>query len=217
MSKLTILALLIIVAALIFSGVIEIKVFPSRIVEAPKRIKETVFDKSFIARSRVLGVNLKRTGEQLLVRDEEKKIDLVLLYVQLDAERLSKLVDEQADINQLTIEGTLLAKSLERVRDVTKTAPEDTLDAIKDEATKTMTSAQEALALLSKQAEQLKESQEQFSNLIKAIDEQISRLGEAEYFDTGTVKSATDKADQTPAKTPAASPNSDTEEVPLSF
>src|SRR5688572_18231036 len=94
------LLLVALVAALVIGGVVEFKVHPDRIGQLPATLMGYVQEPSNIAGWGTTFTDLKRRGEQLFVRDEEKRFELSLGYIKTDAEALQEHIKDTGEYGE---------------------------------------------------------------------------------------------------------------------
>ena len=164
------------IAALIVSGVLEVKIHPDKISGISKNTLGLFKDQSMIEKSRAFFVKIKRRGEQFIIQDEEKRLELALLYVEKDSERLNRLIKENKDAANLLPSSQSLITSLNLVRSTAEDAPVEVVASLKDKSQKAFSSAQETLGELKDTHEQYESIQEEFTRLTESLEKQIGEL-----------------------------------------
>ncbi len=165
----------VLVAVLMVGGVLEVRIHLDRIADVPGALIAFVSKPTTQAKARVLYTNIKRKGEQLIVRDEEKKTKLALLYVKQDSARLQEMVGT-AESEALLPQAQLLADSMARVKTQLETVSLDTLGALKDDSREALAAAEETLKQLDHERERYTAVQEKFSSITVAIENSLSEL-----------------------------------------
>lgn len=164
-----------VVAVLIVGGVLEVQVHPERLGQVPGKVISYVTQPSTQARARVLLTDLKRRGEQLLIKDEAKRTRLALLYVTQDAARLQEQL-ASGDPAQLLPQADLLADSIAGATTKLDRASLETISALKDESREAISAAQESLEALQREQEKYQSVQEKFAAVTAAIREHLEAL-----------------------------------------
>lgn len=202
MSKLFILLVVGALVALIATGVIEVKLHPKKITDIPRQATSLIKNKSAFEKARAYLVGLKRRGEQFIIQDKEKRLELALLYVKKDAARLNDLIkNEQAAASLLPAADTLI-NSLDQVRVNAEKAPVDVVASLKKDSQQAFTSAQKALGNLKELHEEYETIHEEFTRLTKALEQQIGEL---------------ELENQTEEDSPEAMGEANSSKIPLKF
>lgn len=165
----------VLVAVLMVGGVLEVRIHLDKIADVPGALIAFVSKPTTQAKARVLFTNIKRKGEQLIVRDEEKKTKLALLYVKQDSAKLQEMVGT-AEPEALLPQAQLLADSMARVKTQLDAVSLDTLGALKDESREALGAAEETLKQLDRERERYTAVQERFSSITVAIENSLSQL-----------------------------------------
>lgn len=169
------LLLAVVGAVLVMGGVLEVKVHPERFSQVPGAVVAYVSQPSTQAQARVLFTNLKRRGEQLIIKDEEKKTKLALLYVSQDAARLEEILGS-ADADTLLPQAELLADSIKRVKDQLDAASLETVGALKDDSREAISAAEKTFQLLQGEHARYQAVQEKFATITSAIGDSLAAL-----------------------------------------
>ncbi len=212
--KIFIFLLLTAVIGLMLTGVIEIKINTAKLASLPATLASFSKNKSALEQGRALLVNLKRKGEQMIITDKAKKLQLALIYVEKDAARLRELASKENNPAVLVPQADSLIKSIELVRNRSEEAPVQSVAELKTESATAFQDALLALGMLKDLHEDYKEIQQEFSRLTKALEQHLGDL-ELTADDKNEENVADAQTDeQKPAETPSASPE---EEIPLKF
>lgn len=188
------------------TGVLEVRVHQDRLSQVPSLLRNAIGNRSLVEQGRSYAVWLKRTGEQLIISDPNKKMDVALLYVRIDAARLDKLLAEHAAEPAVVIpQAKLLLQSLERVRSLTAEATPDSVVGLEQEAKETLASAAAVLSKLQVVKEAYEKLAVQFAGLVERIQQQLTTL------DTENTPTST------PTITPVPSSSPGTPAIPLTF
>lgn len=183
MFKIKILSLLIVAAlvALTLSGVLEIKVRPEKVSGIPGQLSSIVKDKSILEKGMVYATGLKRRGEQFIIQDQEKRLELALLYVSTDAARLRELLNKSANPPETFLpRAELLIASLEQVRTRAEETPVAVVASLRKESAKSFQSARQALGQLQELHQEYTNIQEEFARLTESLEKQIGDLSPEE-------------------------------------
>lgn len=205
------------IAALIVSGVLEVKIHPDKIAGISKNTLGLFKDQSMIEKSRAFFVKIKRRGEQFIIRDKEKRLELALLYVEKDAERLNTLIKEDKEASYLLPSSQSLIASLNLVRSTAEEAPVEVVASLKDKSQKAFSSAQETLGELKDIHEQYEAIQEEFTRLTESLEKQIGELNineddNASEEESGDKEEGSDEPDES-----IETEESTKEKIPLKF
>jgi hypothetical protein len=130
----------VIIALLVIGNIIQISFHPERFSELPGRLSTVAQDQPLFTRGRIYLTQLKRTVEQKLIDDENRRWELALLYIKTDAEQLEKLANS-SKVAALEPQAQLLADSLERVQTLGQSSSADTLAAFQASTTAAYTLA----------------------------------------------------------------------------
>lgn len=183
MFKIKIFSLLIIAAlvALTIGGVLEIKVHPEKVSGIPGKISSLVKDKSTLEKGIVYATGLKRRGEQFIIQDKEKRLELALLYVSTDAARLRELLNKPANSPETFLpRAELLIASLEQVRMRAEETPVEVVASLRKESAKSFQSARQALGQLQELHDEYANIQKEFVRLTESLEKQIGNLNPEE-------------------------------------
>jgi len=179
MPKIKILSLLIVAAlvALTIGGVLEIKVHPEKISGVPVKVSSLVKDKNTLEKGIVYATALKRRGEQFIIQDKEKRLELALLYVSTDAARLRELLNKSENAPEIFLpRAELLIASLEQVRARAEKTPIEVVVSLRKESAKSFQSARQALGQLQELHDEYANIQEEFARLTQSLEKQIGDL-----------------------------------------
>ena len=164
------------IVALIVGGVLEVKVHPDKIAGLSGNTMKIFKDQSILEKSRAIFIEFKRRGEQFIIRDKEKRLELALLYVEKDAERLNDLIKENKDAAHLLPASETLINSLNLVRSTAEDAPVEVVASLKTKSQDAFSSAQETLGELKDIHEQYDAIQNEFTRLTESLEKQIGQL-----------------------------------------
>lgn len=174
------LLLLIVAAGLVLSsisGVVEIKIHPDRITQIPAALTTATKDKAFIEKGKIQFIVLKRWGEQFVIRDTTKQLELAVVYVKEDAKRLETLLTAYGDNPEYVVpQAELLLTSIKRVRTQAQEASVKVVADLKDESREAFTLADKAYSHMSKLRDEYSAIQKEFAQLTASLEEQIGKL-----------------------------------------
>lgn len=145
---LRLLTVLIIIAFIILTmtGVIEIKVHADRLGEVPGRVMQFINQPSTWEKARVLFTRVKRWGEQVLVKDADKKLEVSLVYVKDDAERLNRLVEKYKDTPEAVLpQAELLVDSMKALQKESAAVSLETIMQFQEKSREVFSAATESL------------------------------------------------------------------------
>ncbi len=171
------LAVVGVLAILIVSGVVEVRIHPDRIANVPAALTAATKDQTLVERGRRQLIALKRSGEQLIVRDQAKRLELAILYVKEDAKRLQSLLTAHKDNSRYLLpQAELLLASIEQVRTQAQEAPVKVVADLKEESREAFTLAYQAYADIKELREEYAALQKEFARLTSSLEEQIGAL-----------------------------------------
>jgi len=166
-----------VVAGLIIGGVLEVQVHPEEISKVPGRVKTFATNPERLGSLKVTFVDLKRSGEQMLTRDDKKKLELTLLYVKQDAEQVNESEEPDEDSPAKALPAAqLLAKSLNRAEAQLESADVETLLAMKEKSQESFSEAEEALSKLQERREKYEEVREQFASTVGTLEKSFDNI-----------------------------------------
>lgn len=199
MPKIKIISIFVVIAivAAVIGDVIEVKVNPENLSSIPNKASSLFKDKSTLEKTRIYAVRLKRKGEQYVIRDREKRLEMTLLYVSTDASRLRELLNDPKGRSETFLpQAELLIDSLEQVRTRAEEAPVEVVASLKQESIKSFKSAQRALGQLKELHEDYANVQKEFARLTESLERQIGDL-DLEEQSEGSVAGTKDEPEAT--------------------
>jgi hypothetical protein len=177
MSKLFLLLVAGALAALILGGALEVRFHPDKLSNIPQQLSALTKDQSAVTKSKLALIKLKRSGEWLVFRDKEKRLEIAVLNVGEDAGRLQEaLAGADSNPDQLLPYAQLLLDSIEKVRGAAQEAPASAVASMKEESTEAFLDARAALGQLQDVHEEYQTINEEFSRLTKALEEQVGTM-----------------------------------------
>ncbi len=189
MGKLFTFVLAVIVVALVATNVVEVKFHPEKYTTLLALAKLPGGDRLTMEKGKAAIVTLKRWVELSLIRDDERRLVVTLLYVKDDAQRLKDLTEQGWEAAELSPAVQQLITSIERVRSTAEKTPAEIVAKQKAESEQSFAVAQQALAALQSKYKQYSEQYNDFVGLTKSLEQQVGRLG-----NTGEMLGASDVA-----------------------
>jgi hypothetical protein len=166
------------VIVLIATGIVDIQINKEKIAEVSNNVLEFSKNKTAMEQVRDWGVNTKRNTEQWVIKDEAKKIELALLYVQKDTERLNDFVDDVSQSPDVSLpQAKLLLQSINRVKDLSEELSIETITSTKPSSKEALLVASESLNRILRMNDQYEGLQKKFIAIIQATEKQIGNLG----------------------------------------
>lgn len=194
-------------------GVLEIKIHPAELRHVPRRVSTFIQNPELLAKVRTTATTVKRWGEQAIARDEEKKLELALLYIKEDVERLRSLQsDESTAPVVVTAQAQQLTHSLAIAETSLRAVSVDTVLKMQERSQSSIAIIREALQHLQSQRDAQKEEQKSFADTVAALEEKFTSVVAltGSGSQQSSVAGAQDK--NTPQPSPSASPA-----IPLTF
>lgn len=217
MGMLKYLAIAAVVVILIFTGVVSVAVHTDKIKDVPGKLLSLVSDKSLRSKAETIFLSFKRTGEQWLVKDDDKKIRLALGYAKADAEKVQELLKDEAKADAAAVVpwANLLAQSTGQVNEFMKKAPMDTLKEAHDEIRSAFAAINDARGKLAALKEQAEKTSGELAAAADALEEKISALqGTAK---PSTVAGSRDDKESNASPVSSSTPKPSFSVIPLSF
>lgn len=169
--------LVVVVSLLILSGVIRVSFHPERLPEVPARAVDIVNNKSLLESGRSLFVQLKRQGEQWLLRDDTQKLKIATGYIRADANRLVDLIAADSTQPESVLpQATLLVSSIEQVSQLINSSSVEAIALSREEAINALRSAEGALGQLQHIAAEQQAVQERFSAVTAELSNKIGSI-----------------------------------------
>ena len=197
--------------AAIVSGVLEVRVYPDKLSGVTEQATETIKSKAVWEKARKGAVNIKRKGEGYFVKDSEKKMEVVVGYVDADAKRLIELAEKGVSPNILTPQAQLLAKSVQKAGWQANELSDEQLVNVAETSQNALQNAVTALKKLQKLEKEYEEYKDQLSSITSVLEGSMN-------VPEGDVASAKDEKDEPPAPE-STQPKEETpeEDIPLKF
>jgi hypothetical protein len=206
MSKLMILGFIVVVVALVMGDVVNVSFDVGKLKELPSKLREAATNPAASTRVRTQLVQLKRSAEQMIIKDDKRKLELAALYVKGDAERLQEMLnDESTSPDVILPQAELVQKSFARFQEqASKSSPELLIE--------TRNGTAEALARAKEAIEKLRQAEERF----ETIKEKLERVRTLFAEKLAQFENADDEEESDePQKSPTPSPTSS--QIPLNF
>lgn len=180
-----------IVAALLLGGVIEVNFHPDKIADVPGAVMYAARDGSLYEKARVTAVNVKRTGEGWLIKDDQQKLTVALSDVERDSDRLKALSEKGASDSALAAQSNLLEKSLNHLSEISQEVSLNDLVSLKDKVATAVNNAQTTLDTINEWHNRFSKLAETFNNAKQALERQVGKFGDGEVAGTSTSPSPT--------------------------
>ncbi|MFH1353712.1 MAG: hypothetical protein ABIH36_00300 [bacterium] len=165
------------IIAAVIGDVIEVKINPENFSSIPDKASSLFKDKSALEKGRTYAVRLKRKGEQFVIQDKEKRLEISLLYVSNDATRLRELLnDPKSKPETFLPQAELLIDSLEQVRTRAEEAPVEVVASLKQKSEESFKLAQQTLGQLQELHKEYDNVQREFVRLTESLEKQIGDL-----------------------------------------
>jgi hypothetical protein len=178
MSKLLLLLVIAAAAVLFLNGVVEISFHPDRLSNISTNLATLTKGGLAPERGKILLTRTNRSIQHLFIHDREKRLELAVLNVNEDAERLSETLEKGVtDAGVLVPQAELLLGSIKYVRTAAEEAPVDTVAELKEESAVAFGKAQQALSQLQALREEYAAIGEEFDALTQALEDQVGTLG----------------------------------------
>ena len=175
------------IAALLIGGVLEVRIHPDRLAQVPARVTAIVTDKATQESMKVRFTNIKRSAEQWIIKDDAKKMELAIAYINTDATKTSQLISEQQG-NPATVvpQAELLVASIERAAELAGSIPADQLAEASSDTKNAFQNAQAALTELQQTQAEYEALQQRFATVTDELQQHIGQLSTEEGEVAGT-------------------------------
>ncbi|MEX1997862.1 MAG: hypothetical protein WEA04_04285 [Candidatus Andersenbacteria bacterium] len=194
------------VAAAIATGVLEVAVHPERLAGAPTALLNLARQPETLARLKLQATEWKREAERFIIRDEEERMKIAVMYVKEDAEALQQLLDsENPPAQELLGRARLLDDSAKQMQQQLEVMPVELLVAMRTPVREARAAVQTVLQELESKRDHYAVIQEQFALITESLQAQGRDLSEE-------IAPEADVAGTSDESTPAASPA-----IPLNF
>lgn len=203
--------LILVVGALIVGGVVEITFHPEELANVPGRVIGAATSGAVREQVRGRVVAWKRTGEQWIIGDEEKKLQLAIGYIETDAERLTELAETGSDsADSILPQAELLVASIERSGQLTDSVSVEVLAEARDKTKAALRAAATALEHLKGLKEELYSLNERFAAVTDELENQVGAIRLADEPEQAAAVAGAKDGE-------ASSKESKNEEIPLEF
>lgn len=184
MFRISAFLLIIIIIALIWFGVLEVKIHPDKLGQLPGTALSFLDRQDLGEQIRVGTIRVKRSLElQFLAREDERKAELALMYLETDTQRLSEIIKDKANTPQLLVpQIQLLTGSIKRVKDLEEQGKLD--GHFEAEANKKLTQAQLVLDQLKDAQAKNKSQQEKLDKAVGELEQESGGQKEGENGET---------------------------------
>lgn len=194
----------ILIIVLVVGDVVQVSFDLGKITELPGRLRDVATHPTRSAPARAQLLHLRRSGEQLAIRDEGRKLELAVVYVKTDSERLHQLLkDEATNPSVILTQLELVNKSLIRLEKQLTGASEEARRKVAGALTETLPLVGSVIEKL-RVAEERLASQSRIRSLTEGVETKLEAVTEKKEI-TKEVSSPT----------PTAAPAST--KIPLSF
>lgn len=218
MSKLTVIVIAAVVAVLVLNGTLEVKVHPEKIADLPGIVTKSLADGGLPSMAKLQAIRLKRKGEMFFLEDPDKRLELVLGYVESDAVKLRDSIENGDHPKVVAPKAQLLSDSVGQVKALAGEATEGGLASLKEKTILALSEASAALGELQKLQEQLEENTARLTTITESLGSELEHLGELQAnFGEGDVAGTQDGGEKplNPASTESPAPPAST--IPLQF
>ena len=204
--------IILVVGALLVGGVVEVTFHPDQLANVPGRVLDTATSGAVREQVRGKVVSWKRVGEQWIIGDEEKKLQLAIGYIESDAERLTELAETGSDsADSILPQAELLVSSIERSSTLTNSVSVEVLADARDETKASLRAAASALGQLRSLKEELFSLNERFAAVTDQLEGQVGDIRLADEPDKEGAVAGTSDGEVTEEAA------SQSEEIPLEF
>src|SRR3989344_6228340 len=190
MSKIFGLALIALGVFLVLSGAVEVKVHAEKIRALPEIVLSGAKDGSRLGTAQRAVLKARRFGENLLIQDKPKRLEVALLNVQADAKRLQQALESKAEASTLLPDAEMLLDSLRQVRTAAQLAPVDAVAARKEDSARAFADARQVLQALREQQQEVASIEEELQRLTASLEEQVGSLSSETASPTPSPSSA---------------------------
>lgn len=201
MISLRIILILLVLGALIISGILEVQVHPERVGNL-KASLGTVDGGSARATIETQALLLKRRTEQWFIKDERRRTELALLAVKDDINTIRTILEQPTpSLDALTPKIQLLNQSLARVDELAQEVSIDTLASMKAQSHELLQAARELHEGLARLSESTSTKNDAFTEAVEQLNQHLN-LGSSQSnikTEETTISSESNSAPQTSA------------------
>lgn len=178
MSRFILFVLVVGIAALMVTGVLQVSFDADSLGEAPTRLLTMVTSRRAIEDVRASTVRTKRSAEQWAIKDSEHRLEIAVDYVATDAERLADMAEalEQSDPEALLPQAELLIKSIDRVGDLLSEVPAGVVVSTREDLNNALQGTHASLAVLQQIGEEHAEQREDFAQVSSVLAWHLGEL-----------------------------------------
>jgi len=206
MSKLLLLALILVAGGAIATGVLEVKVYPERAAQAPGQFVQYIASGNFFEQGRALLIGLKRKFELYAAQEDDQKMEIMLGFVRQDAARLEKLVTSDPSPQKIVPQTKMLAKSIEQAQEQGAKLSEGALAELRGPSEEAFEQAANALARVEELQRRVEEGAQDLANTLEDLDIPQDAGDAAEGEVAGAQDDTTEESESAPEENQSSIP-----------
>lgn len=174
MFRLSFIITTILVILLVWTGVLEVRVHPEKLGNVSSTLAGVFSHGDILQTLKVQAIKIKREGELWLIKEDNKKVEVVTKYVKKDSDDLGKILEENKDDpKKILPQVELLSSSIKRLRDLEKSVTDETIKAYSGDFADAFSQAQKALDRLKEVQKEQEKLQEKFNEATWLLEDGV--------------------------------------------
>lgn len=165
MSKLFLIAIIVLAALAVVTGVVEVRLNTEKLGDIPATIQKAIGGKDLLAQGEYYLTGWKRKAELATTNGDDKKFELHVKYVEADTTSLKDALDANAQAAGIILKSKRLTESVNDAKAAANAVSEDTIARMRDTWLKALAEANVQLARLSGLAGEYEKYQKQLETL----------------------------------------------------
>ncbi len=174
MSKILLIAIILLAIAGVATGVIEVKVNPEKLGSVPTTISQAIGNGNILSQGEYYVITWKRKAEIAIANSDDKKFELYMKYVENDTKKLKEALDAKKGPDAILVRSKLLNESLGQAKKTVEDISDEAIAKVRDAWLKILASANQELGRLSGVADEYKKFQEQIEKIAPSSSPQPS-------------------------------------------
>lgn len=165
MSKLFLIAIIVLAVAGVATGVFEVKIHTEKLGTIPATFQQAVGQGNILSQAEYYLTTWKRQAEVTIANSDDKKFELFMKYVEQDTKKLKEALDTKKGPDVIIVKSRLLNGSLEDAKEGVEDISDEAISKVRDAWLKILASANTELGRLSGLADEYKKYQEQIESI----------------------------------------------------
>lgn len=174
MSKINVIIVIGVIIILILSGVLEVKFHPDKLKDVPVFLEKVIPKGAAMEKIRVGAVRLKRRGEEYIIKDRDRQLEVKLGYISTDAVRLQDALLSDKPLSEAIVpQGQLVVDDLKEVTRRAESTSLNKIEELKDISAKAFKDADEVYKILKKRVGEEEGVSPRIKELLTALEDQL--------------------------------------------